>query len=542
MADFLVIGSGIAGLYYALSAAAHGKVTIITKRDRGESNTKYAQGGIAAVMADDDTFENHVHDTLISGDGLCHEDVVRHIVKDGPGRVRQLIDWGVRFSKGETASFDLGREGGHSHRRILHSGDATGNAIESALLSQLDAHPNITVLDHHVAVDLITDRHVKTGTPDQVRGDEEAICYGAYVLNNRTGEVLTIPAHVTFLATGGAGKVYLYTTNPDVASGDGMAMAYRAGAKVANLEFVQFHPTCLYNPLWDREVGGKTFLISEAVRGEGGILRLKSGEAFMSRYDSRADLGTRDIVARAIDAELKRTGDPCVYLDITHKPREFLQKRFPTIYDTCKRFDIDIATQPIPVVPAAHYFCGGVVTDLNGSTTVKNLYAAGEVACTGLHGANRLASNSLLEAIVIANHAARHGISAPPSEIPSLPDWNAGPATTADEQVVITQNWDEIRRLMWNYVGIVRTTKRLERAANRIQLLQDEIRDYYWQTKVTADLIELRNLALVADLVVQSALARKESRGLHFTLDFPEKDSHFLRDTVLSRPSSQSQT
>jgi L-aspartate oxidase len=535
MTDFLIIGSGIAGLYYALSVAAHGKVTIVTKRDRGESNTKYAQGGIAAVMADDDSLESHVHDTLISGDELCHEDVVRHIVKDGPGRVRQLIDWGVRFARGETTSFDLGREGGHSHRRILHAGDATGNAIESALLSQIETHPNITVLDHHVAVDLITEHQLKPWTPEQVRSDGSPTCYGAYVLNRRSGEVITVPAHVTLLATGGAGKVYLYTTNPDIASGDGMAMAYRAGARVANLEFVQFHPTCLYNPLWEREAGGKTFLISEAVRGEGGILKLKTGEAFMKKYDGRADLATRDIVARAIDSELKRSGDPCVYLDITHKPADFLKERFPTIYNTCLRFGIDITAQPIPVVPAAHYFCGGVVTDLNGCTTVGNLYAAGEVACTGLHGANRLASNSLLEAIVIANHAARHGSSLPRSKIPQLPDWNPGPATSADEQVVITQNWDEIRRLMWNYVGIVRTTKRLERAASRIRLLQDEIREYYWKTKVTSDLIELRNLAQVAELVVRCALSRQESRGLHFTLDYPEKNPQLLHDSVISR-------
>lgn len=528
MTDFLVIGSGIAGLYYALSVASHGRVTIITKRDRGESNTKYAQGGIAAVMADDDSLESHVQDTLISGDGLCNEEVVRSIVGEGPGRVRQLIDWGVRFAKGETTSFDLGREGGHSHRRILHAGDATGNAIESALLAQLAAHPNITVLDHHVAVDIITERHLRQKTA-------QPTCFGAYVLNSRTGEMLTIPAHVTFLATGGAGKVYLYTSNPDIASGDGMAMSYRAGARVANLEFVQFHPTCLYNPLWEREAGGKTFLISEAVRGEGAILRLKSGEAFMQKYDVRQNLATRDIVARAIDSELKRTGDPCVYLDITHKPRDFLKTRFPTIYETCSRFNIDIATQPIPVVPAAHYFCGGVATDMNARTSVTNLFAAGEVACTGLHGANRLASNSLLEAVVMAHRAMQSSVAVPRTQLPTLPDWNPGKATTADEQVVITQNWDEIRRLMWNYVGIVRTTKRLERAANRIKLLQEEIRDYYWETKVTSDLVELRNLALVADLVIQCALNRHESRGLHYTLDYPEKKQTQLHDTILQR-------
>lgn len=526
MTDFLVIGSGIAGLYYALKVAAHGKVTLITKRDRGESNTKYAQGGIAAVMADGDSFESHVRDTLVSGDGLCQEDIVRSIVKEGPGRVRQLIDWGVRFAQGEATDFDLAKEGGHSHRRILHAGDATGNAIESALLSQIAQHPNITILDHHAAVDLITERHFRQKTPTPS-------CFGAYVLNCKAGEVLTIPAHVTLLATGGAGKVYLYTSNPDIATGDGVAMAFRAGAPVANMEFVQFHPTCLYNPLWERDVGGKTFLISEAVRGEGGILRLKSGEAFMTKYDARGDLATRDIVARAIDTELKRTGEDCVYLDISHKPRVFLQDRFPTIAAACSRFGIDIATQPIPVVPAAHYFCGGIVTDLNARTQVKGLYAAGEVAYTGLHGANRLASNSLLEAVVMAHRAAQDSVQLPRGAIPSLPDWNMGSATTADEQVVLNHNWDEIRRLMWNYVGIVRTDKRLQRALARIQFLQKEIREYYWETRVTNDLIELRNLSLVAGLVVASALSRKESRGLHYNADYPETQTSERHPTFL---------
>jgi L-aspartate oxidase len=526
MIDFLVIGSGIAGLYYALSVASHGKVTIITKRDRGESNTKYAQGGIAAVMASDDSPESHVQDTLIAGDGLCTESAVRSIIAEGPGRVRQLINWGVRFAQGETTDFDLAKEGGHTHRRILHAGDATGNAIESALLTQLAHHPNITILDHHSAVDLITERHLrqKTATPT---------CFGAYVLNKRSGEVFTLPAQVTFLATGGAGKVYLYTTNPDIATGDGVAMAVRAGASVANMEFVQFHPTCLYNPLWERDASGKTFLISEAVRGEGGILRLKSGEPFMTKYDPRGDLATRDVVARAIDTELKRTGDDCVYLDISHQPKELLQERFPTIYSTCAKYGIDMATSPIPVVPAAHYFCGGVVTDLHARTGVRRLYAAGEVAHTGLHGANRLASNSLLEAVVMAHRAAQDTVQLTQNAIPSLPDWNMGSATTADEQVVLNHNWDEIRRLMWNYVGIVRTDKRLQRALARIQFLQKEIRDYYWETKVTNDLIELRNLSLVAGLVVTSAIDRKESRGLHFTLDYPKKNPAFLHDTVL---------
>lgn len=526
--DFLVIGSGIAGLYYALSVAPHGRVTLVTKRDRGDSNTKYAQGGIAAVMSNSDSFESHVQDTLVSGDGLCNEAVVRSIVSDGPERVRQLIDWGVRFSQGDETPFDLGREGGHTHRRILHAGDATGNAIESALLAEIERHPNIHILDHHAAIDLITERHLKSN-------DATPTCFGAYVLNCKTGKILTIPAQRTFLATGGAGKVYLYTTNPDIASGDGTAMAFRAGATIANMEFVQFHPTCLYNPLWAQAAGGKSFLISEAVRGEGGILRLKNGEDFMKRYDARSDLATRDIVARAIDTELKRTGDDCVYLDITHKPRAFLQERFPTIYETCKQFGIDIATQPIPVVPAAHYFCGGVVTDLNARTTVQHLYAAGEVTCTGLHGANRLASNSLLEAVVMAQRAGTAAIALPTMTLPTLPDWSQGNATTTDEQVVIAHNWDEIRRLMWNYVGIVRTDKRLQRALSRIQLLQDEIKDYYWQTKVTSDLIELRNLALVAELVVRSALKRQESRGLHFNTDHAHKISAECHNTILNR-------
>lgn len=525
--DFLVIGSGIAGLYYSLSVAPHGRVILITKRERAESNTKYAQGGLAAVLSNEDSFESHVQDTLSAGDGLCDEAVVRDIVREGPDRVRQLVDWGVSFSRGEKRAFDLGREGGHSHRRILHAGDATGNAIESALLNQIAQHPNITVLDHHVAVDLITEHHLgKKGTHPS--------CFGAYVLNKKTGEVITISAQTTFLATGGAGKVYLYTSNPDVASGDGLAMAFRAGAKVANLEFVQFHPTCLYNPLWDREAGGKTFLISEAVRGEGAILRLKNGEAFMTRYDTRENLATRDIVARAIDTELKRTGEPCVYLDITHKPRDFLKSRFPTIYDTCMRFGIDIATQAIPVVPAAHYFCGGVVTDMQGRSSVTRLFAAGEVTYTGLHGANRLASNSLLEAVVMAERSAHAAIACEKIKLPFLPEWNAFVATASDEQVVIAQNWDEIRRLMWNYVGIVRTDKRLERAAARIALLQKEIRDYYWQTRITSDLIELRNLALVAELVIQSAIARKESRGLHYNTDHPEKNPSLLTPTYIT--------
>ncbi len=524
--DYLVIGSGVAGLTFALSVADHGSVAVVTKRGRDEAATTYAQGGIAAVVGGADSFESHIQDTVTAGDGLCHEEVVRQVVAEGPEQVRRLVDWGVRFTKGENTPFDLTLEGGHSHRRILHAGDITGREIERALLAALASHPNVELFEQHIAVNLITTDGLARG-----RGGPRRCC-GAYVLEIPTREVHTFAAKSVALSTGGAGKVYLYTSNPDIASGDGIAMAYRAGAAVANLEFVQFHPTCLYHPQ------AKSFLISEALRGEGGRLLLADGTPFMRRYDPRGDLATRDIVARAIDAELKRRGDDCVFLDCTHLGAKFLKARFPTIHERCLGFGIDIAAQPIPVVPAAHYFCGGVRTDLDGRTGIDGLFACGEVASTGLHGANRLASNSLLEAVVMANRAAiaaRERHEGRKIAIPPIPPWDPGSATDSDEEVVITQNWDEIRRLMWNYVGIVRTDKRLMRALRRVRLLQEEIREYYWKSTVTSNLIELRNLALVAKLIIRCALARRESRGLHFTLDHPQASNDFRKDTVLQR-------
>lgn len=517
--DFLVIGSGIAGLSYALEVAPHGSVTLVTKKETVEATTNYAQGGIAAVVSSLDSIESHIEDTYRVGYGLCHRDVVETIIREGPERIRHLMEIGVRFSKKNEREFDLGQEGGHSQRRILHAKDQTGAEIEQALLDAAHNCPQLTILEHHFAVDLIT---LKQGR-----------CVGVYTLDRKSGTVKTILAKITLLASGGGGKVYLYTSNPDIATGDGMAIAYRAGARLANLEFVQFHPTCLFHP------EAKSLLISEAARGEGGILRLQSGKPFMEKYHPQQELAPRDVVARAIDTELKRTGDEYVLLDLTHKPASFLRERFPTIYQKCLQHGIDITSQPIPVVPAAHYFCGGVVTDLRGKTTLSGLYAAGEVACTGLHGANRLASNSLLEAAVMAHRAAVASI----EEIKQLkangysplaiPDWDPGKAVDSDEQVVITQNWDEIRRMMWNYVGIVRSTKRLLRARSRIDLLREEINQYYWNFKVTTDLLELRNIATVADLIIQSALWRRESRGLHYNIDYPETKEEFQRDTIL---------
>jgi L-aspartate oxidase len=525
--DFLVIGTGIAGLTYALKVAAAGTVVIITKKQRAESNTNYAQGGIAAVMAKDDSLELHVHDTLEAGAGLCKEDAVRTIVSEGPGLVRELIDFGVKFTEQENArgQYDLGREGGHTRRRVLHAGDITGREIERALLVQVAKHKNITVLEEWLAIDLITTQKLGLSGPNR--------CVGCYALQEKTNTVEVFAAKITLLATGGSGKVYLYTTNPDIASGDGVAMAYRAGASIADMEFIQFHPTCLFDPK------AKSFLISEAVRGEGAILRGKDGEAFMKRYHPMADLAPRDIVARAIDAEMKKTGAKFVSLDITHKDPEFVKKRFPNIYAKCLEYGHDMTKAPLPVVPAAHYQCGGVVTNVDGETEVAGLLAAGEVGCTGLHGANRLASNSLLEALVVAHRAADvalrecHKLPTPPA---MLPTWESGNASNPDELVVVTHNWDEIRRLMWDYVGIVRTDKRLLRARARVQNLQREINQFYWDYKVTPDLIELRNLALVAELIIESALQRKESRGLHYTLDYPNRDDvNWKHDTVLRK-------
>jgi L-aspartate oxidase len=526
--DVLVLGSGIAGLYYALQVAEHASVAVVTKKQAVDSATNWAQGGIAAVLSPEDSFESHVQDTLEAGAGLCHEAVVRRVVERGPAMIQALLALGADFDRtaaGAPEPWDLGREGGHSHRRILHHRDATGREIEQVLLDRVRAHPNIRLYEQHVGVDLLTARRAGAS------GEDRAL--GAYVLDARSGRVLRFRARVTLLATGGAGKVYLYTSNPDIASGDGMAMAYRAGATLANMEFVQFHPTCLFHPQ------AKSFLITEAVRGEGGILRTRRGDAFMERYHPLKDLAPRDVVARAIDTELKKSGDEWVGLDVTHLDAEYVKRRFPNVHAKCLGFGIDITREPIPVVPAAHYCCGGVRTDLRGETDLANLFAAGEVACTGLHGANRLASNSLLESMVFADAAAGETVSrlrdTPAAQVP-VEAWREGHASESHEAVVITQNWDEIRRFMWNYVGIERSDKRLARARHRIELLQEEITEYYWNVRLTPDLVELRNLATVAELVIRCAEERRESRGLHYTVDHPKRDDRsFLRDTLVRR-------
>jgi len=528
--DYLVLGSGIAGLTFALKVASRGRVAIVTKKDRAESNTNYAQGGIASVTSKEDSFESHVRDTLAAGAGLCKENVVRTIVEEGPARIAELIELGMKFSEREIPAshgaheLDLGKEGGHSKRRILHAKDVTGREIERALLDAISRQPNIEIFENHLAIDLITSQ--KLGYVGENR------CLGAYVFDKKNNRVATFSAPVTVLATGGCGKVYLYTTNPDIATGDGVAMAYRAGASIANMEFVQFHPTCLYHPK------AKSFLISEAVRGEGGILKSLDGKEFMDGVHPMKSLAPRDIVARAIDREMKKSGADCVLLDITHKPAKFIIERFPNIYQTCLRYGIDITKEAIPVVPAAHYQCGGVVTNVDGETDIAGLFAVGEVACTGLHGANRLASNSLLEALVCAHRAAEKIISHFPSPISNfqITLWQSGGATNADELVVVSHNWDEIRRLMWDYVGIVRTNKRLQRAQSRLANLQAEIREYYWNFIVTADLLELRNIATVAELIVRCALMRPESRGLNYNLDFPGLNPEWAqRDSVVRR-------
>lgn len=524
--DFLVLGSGIAGLTLAIKLAQLGSVAIVTKKEAVESNTNYAQGGIAAVMDPLDSFEDHVRDTLVAGAGICHEDVVRFVVSEGPERVRELIEWGVEFSRTETG-FDLGREGGHSARRVLHSKDLTGREIEQALLRKAAMSQNIHIYENCMAVELIP--------KSKYTGDDRSAdrCLGAYILEPRNGDVHTFRAKFTALATGGAGKVYLVTSNPDIATGDGIAIAYRAGARVANLEFMQFHPTCLFHP------DAKSFLISEAVRGEGGILRLRSGEAFMEKYHPMKSLAPRDIVARAIDNELKKSGDEYVLLDITHRDRKFIKARFPNIFRKCLEFGIDITREPIPVVPAAHFICGGVLVDSCGQTNIQGLFACGEVACTGLHGANRLASNSLLESIIFAHRSflkIRDILPGYGHDETKIPAWDPRGATQSDESIVVTHNWDEIRRSMSNYVGIVRSNKRLERAKRRIDLIQQEIDDYYRNFIITRDLLELRNIATLAKLIIRCAMLRTESRGLHYNIDYPEKDDvNWKKDTVLEK-------
>ncbi len=535
--DFLVIGSGIAGLTFALKVAQRATVAVVTKKDKLETSTNYAQGGIASALGPDDSFQLHIQDTLTAGDGLSKPEVVELVVRSAPERIHELAQVGVPFSQGRSKAcpFDLGREGGHSRNRIVHAEDMTGQAIERVLIEAVEAHPNVSIFENYLALDLIIQHDaIRVGA---VPVQQRQLCWGAYVLDTLTGEVHTFIAHATLLCTGGAGKVYLYTSNPDVATGDGLAMAYRAGARLGNLEFVQFHPTCLYHP------HAKNFLISEAVRGEGGRLIDKRGHAFMHKYHPLKDLAFRDVVARAIDTEMKRTGDDCVYLDISHRDADFLKKRFPNIYKKCMSLGIDISKDPIPVVPAAHYMCGGIVTDTWGQTSIGRLYAIGECACTGLHGANRLASNSLLEAAVFSHRASIHCLEhldrwrkRPMPEVPRWPEEKSTTNGGHSEMILIAHNWDVIRRLMWNYVGIVRTDKRLRLASLHIAQIRMEIKEHLPNIPLHTDLVELQNLALVGDLIVRCAMMRKESRGLHYNLDHPQKDDlNWKKDTIITR-------
>jgi L-aspartate oxidase len=521
--DFLVIGSGIAGLSFALKAAEHGTVAIITKKEMMEANTAYAQGGIAGVLNKRDSFEKHISDTLEAGAGLCNREAVELVVKEGPRLIQQLIDYGVQFTH-KNGELDLGREGGHSENRIVHAADATGFEIASVMVNQARNHPNIEIFEHHFAMELLTEHHLgqKVKTLDKIH------CFGAYVLDEKEDQVKRMLSKVTILASGGAGEVYLHTTNPSVATGDGIAMAYRAKARIENMEFVQFHPTSLAVP----EAG--SFLISEAVRGFGGILRNSEGEAFMEKYDDRKELAPRDIVARAIDDQLKKRGDDHVFLDVTHLDSEVLKNEFPTIYDTCLKYGIDITKEPIPVVPATHYTCGGVATDLDGQTTIERLFACGETACTGLHGANRLASNSLLESLVFADQAFKRSVEFF-KELDlndEIPEWDESGTANTEEWVLVSHNRQELRQVMWNYVGIVRSDLRLERAARRTELLYKETEDFYHRTKVSVPLCELRNLVCVGYLIVRSAMQRKESRGLHYTTDYPETSEQRITTVI----------
>lgn len=525
--DYLVIGSGIAGLMSALHLSSLGRVAVLTKREAFESNTTYAQGGIACVMTDEDSLERHVADTLDAGAGLCDETVVRKILSEGPGAIEELIQTGIQFSvrsKEDGGGFDLGREGGHTKRRVLHAGDLTGREIQISLLRAVKAQPNVTIIEHSMVIDLITTSWLGL--------DDENRCVGVYALMRQTGSIVAVRAPVVVLATGGGGKTYLYTSNPDVATADGIALAWRAGLSIRNMEFIQFHPTCLFHP------EAKSFLISEAIRGEGAQLVNAVGEHFMDKYDVRGSLAPRDITARAIDNEMKSSGEPCVFLDIRHKDADFVHERFPNISKTCMGYGIDIAKDLIPVVPAAHYFCGGVFAGVDGRTDIPGFYVIGEAACTGLHGANRLASNSLLEGAVCARLMARSAAAFEKSEIRrsvSIPDWQFHDAVPSDEGIVVEHNWNEVRQCMWDYVGIVRTNRRLERAARRIRNIREEIREYYHDYLVTGDVLELRNIAAIAELIVRSAAARKESRGLHYTLDYPDMLPE-AKDTIIADP------
>ena len=525
--DVLIIGSGLAGLTSALKLADHKKVLIVSKREISDSSSQWAQGGVAAVMSVDDSIESHVKDTELVGGGLTDPKVATFVASHGKEAIQWLTDLNVPFSRDEeTRQFHLTKEGGHSHRRVVHAKDATGQAIQKILSEKVKAHPNITMLENHIAVDLITEK--KSLKVEKIKSNR---CLGAYVLNNKTGKVITVASQETILAAGGVSKVYLYTTNPDVSTGDGVAMAWRAGCRVANMEFIQFHPTCLYHPK------AKSFLISEIVRGEGGLLKLPDGSRFMDDYDERGELASRDIVARAIDFEMKKRGIDCVYLDISHKSPDFIKSQFPTIYARCLELGIDITREWIPVVPAAHYSCGGVMTNLSGQTDLASLYAIGETAYTGLHGANRLASNSLLECLVFGDAVAKHILHSKENiSTYDLPHWDESRVTDADEEILITHTWNELRRFMWNYVGIVRTNKRLSRALHRIHMLRDEVHEFYTNFKVSHNLIELRNLLQVAELIVESAISRHESRGLHFSRDYP-KQLKVAKPTIL-KPSN----